>query len=131
MNKSVTKIPCNLNVFFKYWLLFTSPLHRLPTKDMEIFSYVLKKRYELSKIIIDDSKIDTFLFSREIREEIIEENNITKNTLQVTLSHLRKAGVIQPNEQINKKFIPNLAQNAERFDLMILFDLHDNAKKKS
>lgn len=128
MNNSVTKIPCNLSVFFKYWLLFTAPLHKLPYKDMEVLSYVLKKRYELSKIIIDDSKVDTFLFSREIRDEIVEENGITKNTLQVALSHLRKAGVILDNDQINKKFIPNLDNNANRFDLMILFDIDNGSK---
>lgn len=130
MNKSVTKIPCSLNAFFKYWLLFTYPLHRLPEKDMEVLSYVLKKRYELSKIIVDDSKVDTFLFSREIREEIVEENGITKNVLQVALSHLRKAGVIMERDQINKKFIPNISPNTNRFDLMILFDIQDNAKKE-
>lgn len=129
MNKSVTKIPCNLTSFFMYWLMFTSPMHKMSTKDMEILSYILKKRYELSKIVVDDSKIDTFLFSREIRDEIVEEHGITKNSLQVALSHFRKIGVLLENDQLNKRFIPNLSPGANRFDLMILFDIQDVEKK--
>src|SRR5690554_6319586 len=113
MNKSVTKIPCNLTSFFMYWLMFTSPMHKMSTKDMEILSYILKKRYELSKIVVDDSKIDTFLFSREIRDEIVEEHGITKNSLQVALSHFRKIGVLLENDQLNKRFIPNLSPGAK------------------
>ena len=129
MNKSVSKIPCNLKTFFKYWLLFTAPLHKLPLRDLEILSYILSKRYELSKIISDDSKIDKFLFSTEIREEIIEENGITKNSFQVSLSRLRKYNVLEENGSINKRFIPNLARDANRFDLMILFEIHGNDAK--
>lgn len=131
MNKSVSKIPCSIDVFFKYWLMFTAPLHKLAAKDLEILSYILKKRYELSKIIVDDSKIDKFLLSTEIRDEIIEENNITKNSFQVTLSRLRKFGVLEANDTINKRFIPNLSHDADRFDLMILFEIKDNVKKES
>lgn len=111
--------------------MFTAPLHKLAAKDLEILSYILKKRYELSKIIVDDSKIDKFLLSTEIRDEIIEENNITKNSFQVTLSRLRKFGVLETNDIINKRFIPNLSHDADRFDLMILFEIKDNVKKES
>lgn len=130
MNKSVSKIPCTINNFFKYWLLFTAPIHRLPAKDLEILSYILKKRYELSKIVVDDAKVDTFLFSTEIRDEIIEEHGITKNSLQVTLSHLRKAGILESGDKINKRLIPNLSKDSNRFDLMLLFDIQEDVTKK-
>lgn len=123
MNKSVTKIPCSLKDFFKYWMMFTAPMHKLPPKDMEILSFILLKRYELSKIIVNDDKIDTFLFSRDIRDEIIAENNITKNTFQVALTNLRKAGVLLPGDKIYKKFIPPLSEDSYRFDLIMIFDI--------
>ena len=131
MDKSVTKIPCDLKTFFRYWLLFLQPLHNLPPKEIEVLSYILKKRYELSKFIVDDSKIDTFLFSKDIREEIISENNITKNTLQVSLTNLRKAAILLEGDKIHKRFIPPLTKDSTRFDLMLLFEITDNAESES
>ena len=130
MNKSISKIPCTLDNFFKYWLMFTAPMHKLPPKDLERLSYILKKRYELGRFIVDDSQIDKFLFSTEIREEIIEESGTTKNIFQVTLSRLRKRGVITDKGDLNKRFIPDLAKGTDRFDLMILFDIKDNVNEE-
>ena len=126
MNKSVTKIPCTVDQFFKYWLLFIHPLHKLPAREIDILALILSKRHELSKYIIDEAQIDKFLFSTEIRSEIINSNDISKNTFQVTLSALRKAGVILEDNTLNKRFVPDLSKDSPRFDLMILFDIQDN-----
>ncbi len=66
MSSTVTKIPCSLSKFFIYWLQFTAPIHKLHNKDIKILAAILKKRYELSKVITDDSVIDSYLFSREM-----------------------------------------------------------------
>lgn len=126
MNKSVTKIPCTREQFFKYWLLFIQPLHKLPTREIEILACILNKRYELSQYITDDSQIDKFLLSTEIRDEIIQENGFSKNTLQVTLSNLRKAGILLEDGSLNKRLVPDLSKGSNRFDLMILFDIQGN-----
>jgi hypothetical protein len=76
MNQSITRIPCSITKFFKYWLLFTAPLHKLQNKEIDVLSIILKKRYELSKIITDQSTIDSFLFSRDIRDQILKEAKI-------------------------------------------------------
>lgn len=128
MNSSITEIPCTLNKFFKYWLQFTAPLHKLQNKDIEVLSYILKKRYELSKIIIDDSVVDSYLFSKEIRDQILEESGESRSNFQVTLSKLRKRNVISPDGKINKRFIPDLVEtNTElRFELMVAFNINDS-----
>lgn len=125
MNSSVTKIPCKLSRFFKYWLHFTEPLHKLTTKDMHILSLILLKRHELSKVITDESMIDSYLFSKDIRDQIIEASGESKVNFSVTLSRLRKSNVILKGNKINKKYIPNLDKNGTRFDLMIIFDIND------
>jgi hypothetical protein len=131
MDKSVSKIPCTIDTFFHYWLDFLAPIHKLPKKDSEILAYILKKRYELSKIVTDDSQIDKFLFSTDVRDEIIEENGITKNSLQVALTHLRKTGILEIGDKVHKKFIPNLSKDSTRFDLMLLFEIQEDVTKKS
>ena len=131
MNSSITQIPCTLDKFFKYWLQFTAPLHKLQNKDIEVLSFILKKRYELSKVITDDNVIDSYLLSREIRDQMLEESGETRSNFQVTLSKLRKQGVISPDGKINKRFIPNLDNDSLRFELMIIFDIKDGTKQTS
>lgn len=128
MNSSVTKIPCKLTRFFKYWLQFTAPLHKLTEKDMNILSHLLIKRYELSKVITDDDVIDSYLFSRDIKTQIIEESGETRTNFSVTLSRLRKQNVILPGNKINKKFIPHISKNVDKFDLILIFDIQDDTK---
>ncbi len=126
MDNSVTKIPCTLLNFFKYWLQFTSPLHRLQKKEIEVFAYILKKRYELSYMIADDNLIDSYLFSTDIRKQMCDESGEKVANFQVILSKLRKQGVITSENKINKKFIPLLSKDSVKFDLMIIFDIkHD------
>lgn len=123
MNSSVTKIPCNLDKFFKYWLQFTAPLHKLQNKEIKVLSFILKKRYELSYIIADDEVIDSFLFSTEVRDQIVLESGESKTNFSVILSKLRSKEVILENNKINKKFIPNIGRGSNKFDLMIIFDI--------
>lgn len=126
MNSSVTKIPCTLHRFFKYWLQFTAPLHKLQNKDINVLAYILSKRYELSKVITDDDVIDSYLFSKEVREQILEESGESKANFSVTLSKLRKQNVILQDNKLNKKFIPNLSKDSSKFDLMIIFDIKND-----
>lgn len=122
MNNSVTKISCSLINFFKYWLQFTAPLHKLQQKEILILAHILKKRYELSYMVADDL-IDSYLFSTDMRKQICEEAGERPSNFQVILSKLRKQGVISSDNQINKKFIPHLQKDSKQFDLMIIFDI--------
>lgn len=128
MNSTVSKIPCSLSKFFKFWLQFTAPMHKLQNKDIEILAAILKKRYELCKIITDDNVIDSYLFSKEIREQIIEETGESKSNFQVALSKMRKKGIIINSNQLNKKFIPPLSKDSKRFDLMFLFEIKNDSE---
>jgi len=127
---SVTRIPCNLDRFFKYWLQFTAPLHRLQGKEIDILAILLKKRFELSKIITEDKLIDQYLFSREVRELMCEESGESMINFRVVLSRLRKANIILDKNRLNKKIIPSLNPKDKRFDLMIIFDMKDDNEQK-
>lgn len=136
-NCSVTKIPCTLKNFFKYWLQFTSPLHKLQNKEIEVLSVILEKRYELSLVITDDSVIDNFLFSKEVKAQILEELGMVRgNTFNQICSKFRKAGVLLEGNKLNKRLIPNFKNpqsgDTGRFDLMFLFEIAlPNAKQDS
>jgi hypothetical protein len=130
VNCSITKIPCSLTKFFKYWLQFTVPLHKLLPKDIEILACILKKRYELSLIITEEHTIDMFLFTKEVKEQILKELGMEQgNGYNQTLSKFRKLGIIMEGNKLNKRFIPNISRDGSKFNLMIVFDINNDLKQ--
>jgi hypothetical protein len=97
---------------------------------MFILAAILAKRHELSKVIADDSMIDKFLFSREVREQIMIENNIKRYSFQQTLSELRKVNILI-EDKLNKKIIPSLDKKGNRFDLMIIFNIEEDDNQRN
>lgn len=126
MNKkanNVIRIPTSADKFFKYWILFTRPLHSLTEKEMEVTACILKYRYNLSKVIIDEDILDVMLFGEDTRNKIKAECDISSAFFQVILGKLRKVNIIKDNK-INPRFIPNFKSN-EDFKLLLYFDVDE------
>lgn len=115
-------IPTTLDNFFRYWVEFLEPLHELTDREIDVITAFLKKRYELSKDILDPIKLDKYLMSEDTKAEIREECNISSAHFQVIMGKLRKSGIIK-NGNINPKFIPNIKEGENTFQLLLLFQL--------
>ena len=90
---------------------------------MEISASFLAKREELSKVISDNSIIDSVLMSEDTKKKIREECNITLPHFQVVMGELRKSKFID-NNSINPKFIPNLSDD-NNVMLLIYYKFND------
>lgn len=121
---SVVTIPTSLNDFFKHWIEFLSPFHKLTGKEMEVLVALIRRRYELSKAITDDNLLDKILMSSETKKSIKEECKISSQYLQVLISKLRKHNILV-DDKINRRFIPNIPDKPEDFRLMLLFQIKD------
>lgn len=125
-NKSVTIIPCKIKDFFKYWVEFTKPFHKLKDKECRLLSVLLCKRYELSKLITDDSLIDNYLFSTEVRNELMKELNASSTQFNVSLTLMRQAGILSKENILHKRYIPyiNLTGN-NNYNLLYQFQIEE------
>lgn len=112
------------NNFFKYWFKFLLPFHGLTDREMEVASAFAKKRYELSKVISDDTIIDKVLLSDDTKREIRESCKISKEYFQVVMSKLRKSKVII-NNMFNPRYIPSLKEEDGNYKLLLFFELKD------
>lgn len=120
---NVITIPTSIEgKFFKYWLEFLRPFHKLTDREIDVASSFLKQRHELSKVVKDQELLDKVTFSEETRKKVREECNITQAHFQVIMTKLKKSKVIE-NGRINPKFIPKLVQDNGVFQLLLLFDL--------
>lgn len=119
---NILGIPTTLDDFFRYWVDFLKPLHRLTDREVDVITAFLKKRYELSKDILDPVKLDKYLMSEDTKAEIREECNISSAHFQVIMGKLRKSKIIVDGN-INPRFIPNVKEGEGTFQLLLLFQI--------
>ena len=113
------------NSFFRYWVEFLKPLHHLTDREMDVAVAFLKKRYELSKDILDPIKLDKYLMNEDTKAEIREECGISPAHFQVIMGKLRKSGIIKDGN-IFPLFIPNVKEDNGTFQLLLYFQLKND-----
>ena len=117
---NIITIPTTLNDFFRYWVEFLRPLHHLTDREIDVITAFLRKRYELSKVILDPIKLDKYLMNEDTKAEIRDECNISPAHFQVIMGKLRKSSVIVDGN-IHPKFIPKIKDEKEAFQLLLYF----------
>jgi hypothetical protein len=91
---------------------------------MDVAAAFLLKRYELSKVISDSNILESVLMNEDTKRSIREECDVKHQHFQVIMSKLRKANIIVDNK-INPRFIPNIKEGKESFNLMLMFTFND------
>lgn len=120
------RIPVSLEGnFFLRWLEFLEPVHKLTKRETELFAALLQARYELSKVILDDDLLDKLVMGTDTKLKIMEKCGFSAAHYQAILGSLRKNKMLF-NEKINKKFIPQLSQDAKEFKYLLLFDINES-----
>lgn len=124
MNKAnnIIRIPTSLQGrFFKYWFDFLKPFHNLTNREISVAAAFVKERWELSKVIKDAAILDKVTMNEDTKRKIREECGISLQHFQVIMGKLRKSKVIV-DDKLNPRFIPNLIEDAEAFQLLLLFE---------
>lgn len=111
--------------FFRHWVDFLSPLHKLNKRDADITASLLYRRFQLSQIIFNDEVLDAVLLSPEQKKLTREEFKLSPQNFQVIMAKLRQKNVIVGG-RINKRFIPMLTKDAEEYKLLIHFRIPKN-----
>lgn len=120
---NVIRIPTSISTsFFRFWFEFLRPFHNLTDREMQVASSLLKRRYELSKVIQDEGILDKVVMSEDTKKVVREECNISLPHFQVIMGKLRKNKVILDGK-INPRFIPNLTEEQGSFRLLLNFEL--------
>ena len=120
---NVIRIPTSISTsFFRFWFEFLRPFHNLTDREMQVASSLLKRRYELSKVIQDEVILDKVVMSEDTKKVVREKCNISLPHFQVIMGKLRKNKVILDG-RINPRFIPNLTEEQGSFRLLLNFEL--------
>lgn len=113
--------PLNKN-FFRMWLEFLKPFHRLTDRETDVLAAYLKERYFLSKKINDPELLDKITMSEDTKKRVRESCNMSSTHFQVIMTKLKKANIIN-NGKISPKLIPKITEEDGVFQLLLLFNL--------
>ena len=123
-NLNVKTLNVNKKLFFKRWLDFLKPYHKLRPKEIEFLAILLYKRNILSGKVSDDSLVNKLLFDTDTRKEVREELNYNDaQTFNNMLYSLRKSNVLSSDNIIEPALIPNIKGN--NFKLVFNFNVTD------
>lgn len=114
--------------FFRCWLEFLKPFHKLTKRETDVMASFLKQRHELSKVVSDQVILDKLTMSEDTKRKVREECGITQAHFQVIMTNLKKSNVIN-NGRINSKLIPKVGENANDVHLLLSFDLQWTTKE--
>ena len=120
--------------FFRAWVEFLKPFHKLAKREMDILAVFLKKRYELSKVILDTDLLDKVLMSKGTKLEIRKTCGISAKHFQVIMCKFRKNGVVQRDNVTNiDKFFLNLIPSItdDGVGLLVYFDFKNEQSSKA
>lgn len=108
--------------FFRIWLEFLRPFHKLTEREADVMAALLKQRFELSKVVSDQDILDRLIMSDDTKKKVMKECNISHAHFQVIMTKLKKVKMID-NNKINPKFIPRIDNEANGFQLLLAFEL--------
>lgn len=129
----------SIREFFEQWVEWTKPIHKLRPRECVVAARYLEKHYQLSKVVSDKNILDQILFSNETRAELREDLGMDANSLQVILTSLRKANVIQQEQRtkhsrtpmLNPRFIPQVHEEAGTFQLLMFWRIAPTPEEPS
>lgn len=108
--------------FFRIWLEFLRPFHKLTERETDVMAAFLKQRFELSKVVSDQEVLNKLTMSEDTKKKVRDDCNISQAHFQVIMTKLKKSKMID-NGKINPRFIPRVEQNARGFQLLLAFEL--------
>lgn len=108
--------------FFRIWLEFLRPFHKLTERETDVMAAFLKQRFELSKVVSDQEVLNNLTMSEDTKKKVRDDCNISQAHFQVIMTKLKKSKMID-NGKINPRFIPRVEQDAKGFQLLLAFEL--------
>jgi len=123
VNEKTANLKVKIKDFFKKWIEFTTPFHKLNGRQQKVLALLLYHHYTFKKEITNNKILWKAVFDYDTKVDIYTELNMTSASLENIISQLRKSKVIIDN-QITPVYIPELANNSKKFSIHFNFLLN-------
>lgn len=117
---NLLRLKINQDAFFRMWIEFLTPFHKLTEREKDVAARVLAQYYRLQPNISDPSVLEEVLWSETSRNDMRESLKMSRAYFQMILGKLRKVGFITEGG-VEPRFLPHMGDEP-RFMLSIVFD---------
>lgn len=124
IKKKFCKVIEVTNDFYRNWLILINTFFGMTAKEIDVASILLENYVDIKRKVVDESIVNSILFSSEYRRKIKEQLKLKGDYFDVLLNKLRKHNVIL-NNKLNERVIPKF--DDDNFVLIIAFN---NGKQK-
>ena len=111
---------CNRISFFRGWVEFLAPFHKLTARERDVMARILVQYFKLKDNIPDPEVLKEVMWSQTSRKDMRESLKMSQAHFQMILAKLREAGVLVDGD-LNPKYIPHV-DDQPMFMLSIVFD---------
>ena len=118
---NVIYLKCTKDSFFRMWIEFLSPFHKLTPRERDVAARVIMQYFRLKGSITDPMVLNELLWSRTSRKDMIESLSISQAHFQIILAKLKSSGVLLEDGSINPRYIPAIGDEP-RFMLGVYYD---------
>lgn len=120
-------VSCTENSFFRAWMEFLTPYHKLTTREKDVAARILQQYFKFRENVSDNEVIRDLLWSRKSRKDIMDSLKMSQPHFQMVLAKLKTSGFLTDGN-IEPRFIPHMIQDDSRFMLQVCFDWSSTSK---
>jgi len=118
-------IPCTETSFYRAWIEFLAPYHKLTARERDVAARILMQYFKFRDSVDDPAVLRDLLWSKTSRKDLMRSLKISQAHFQIILNKLKSAGFLLEWD-INPRFIPHKVADESRFMLQVVFDWSSN-----
>jgi len=117
---NVFHVPCTDTSFFRAWIEFLAPYHKLTSRERDVAARILLQHFKLASYIDDPEVLKDVLWSRNSREDIRNSLKMSVAHFQMILGKLKTSGFLKEGD-VDPRYLPHKTDDP-RLMLCVVFD---------
>lgn len=118
---NVFLVPCTDISFFRAWMEFLTPYHKLTGREKDVAARLLMQWFRFKDNVPDEGVAAELLWSKTSRQDMLQSLKISPAHLQMIMKKLKTTGFLKDG-MINPRFLPHRVKDESRFMLQVVFD---------
>lgn len=125
----IARVKCTRDSFFKVWVVFMRPYHRLAPREGDVFATIIAQYFKLKAVCESPSILRALLWSSTSRTDMRKALGMSQPHFQLILKKLRDCGALI-GQDINPRYLPHISPDSNSFELRVIFDYSTPDKKE-
>ncbi len=118
---NVFLVPCTDISFYRAWIEFLTPYHKLTARERDVAARILMQYFRFKDSVPDQSVLRELMWSHSSRKDLTDSLKMSQAHFQLVLSKLKSSGFLKDGD-INPRFLPHRIPGDSRFMLQVVFD---------